>query len=140
MKKYEVVGMSPGAVDVFERTSWCMQRAPIKDAAPWYEGVKIYPYIHADFETIRSLNAAEWDIVVRPTAPWTLCYRFDERAIPEELPDRETDRMFTGFLTFRADATVRDVLGAVAALPFRYGYFEGLKRVGYHHWELQFGT
>ena len=109
------------------RIQWCMQRAAFSPF-PWYE--------HVTIDGDRFLTHAEWDLVVHPPGPWTLRYFWDERAVPPELGVHQGGLAVRGSLVFRASASLRDVLGAIAALPLRCGYFQGFEQTGDTEWAL----
>lgn len=66
--------------------------------------------------TSRPLTQKEWSMVVYPNHDWTLGWEF---------PDSD-DEYIRGKIKFTKKATVRDVFQAIAKLPFRYGWFEGI--------------
>jgi hypothetical protein len=141
--------------DILNNVSWMMQRRVVTEDAParhkpWYDDVEI---IDDDCAT-RSLTPDEWQTMVNPSGPWELHYDFDARGLPDIedadgalLPGMGVEwtraGTFGGIIDFGADATVRDVLGAIAALPVRYGFLEGFCRCteGARTWfVLQYGT
>jgi hypothetical protein len=138
--------------DILDAVDWWMQRRDVTDGTaarhkPWYDDVSIF---ECECRS-RPLTRAEWRAVVNPAGPWELHYEFGGCGLPraknsdgalvcEEWVNEGT---FGGVIDFGAEATVRDVLGAIAALPARYGYWEGFCKCneGDRTWYvLQYGT
>jgi len=135
--------IKPATMDIFDNIDWSMQRRVVKHAAstnkkhnvPWYDEVRLH-------KPSRKLKKEEWDIIVHPDSSWVLVWDFDERAIPDiEGVDLEVDTaIFKGEIRFSKRATVKDVLSAIAALPVRYGFFEGIVLMDKNKYALQWGT
>jgi hypothetical protein len=138
---------------IINNVSWNMQRETVQAGTPvrhrpWFNDVEI-----RDNDDYRPLTRTEWRTKVNPGCPWELHYEFDARGMPDiEYSDgimackrywTETGN-FKGIIDFDADATVRDVLSAIAALPVRYGYvcqfFKFTKGKCGAKYVLQYGT
>ena len=138
---------------IIDRVSWMMQRRSVKEDVsvrhrPWFDDVTI---LDKD-DDYRPLTPGEWRTEVNPDGAWELHYEFDSRGMPD-IEDSDGETMFnmdwtrtgsfSGIIDFDADATVRDMLGAIAALPIRYGYLCGFcKRTEGERtcYVLQYGT
>ena len=138
---------------ILNRVSWVMQRRFVQEDKtvthkPWFDDVTI----RDDDDDDRPLTKREWRTRVNPAGPWELHYNFDARGLPNiesvdgaMMFDVEWTRAgsFGGVILFDADATVRDALGAIAALPVRYGYLCGFCKLiegDRTMYVLQYGT
>jgi hypothetical protein len=120
-----------GAHVAMHSISWHMQRSETDDAFVPESMVRWYDERSGHCVP---LTTAQWVHVVHPQSDWMITYQFDDRAAGhdesiEHLLYLNEHVKIAEFIPFKHDATVRDVLTAIAALPHRYGYFEGLREV-----------
>jgi hypothetical protein len=107
-------------MDILKNITWHMQRYVYESwqIVPWYEEVVMF----GDTDKKRPLMEQEWDIPVNEESDWVLMYDFNT-----EFFEGIDKKHLVGYINFRASATIKDVLGVIACLKYRCGWFVGLK-------------